>query len=95
MVRKQECLADRAILDGYVAQPEKREKAWTPEVEALLLRLRKEILDSLTWAPLQARAGRRYCVRAVARKSVEKKLARRFFIARPRETVLSRNCRKR
>jgi hypothetical protein len=36
------------ILDRYVAQAEKREKYWTPkEVEALLLRLRKEILACL------------------------------------------------
>jgi hypothetical protein len=36
------------ILDRYVAQAEKREKDWKPkEVEALLLRLRKEILERL------------------------------------------------
>ena len=36
------------ILDRYVAQVEKREKDWKPkEVEALLLRLRKEILQCL------------------------------------------------
>jgi hypothetical protein len=36
------------ILDRYVAQTERREKAWSPkEVEALLLKLRKEILDCL------------------------------------------------
>jgi hypothetical protein len=36
------------ILDRYVAQAEKREKDWkAKEVEALLLRLRKEILDCL------------------------------------------------
>ena len=36
------------ILDRYVAQVEKRDKDWTAkEVEALLLRLRKEILDCL------------------------------------------------
>jgi hypothetical protein len=36
------------ILDRYIAQAEKRKKAWTAEeVEALLLRLRKEILDCL------------------------------------------------
>jgi hypothetical protein len=36
------------ILDRYVAQAERREKNWSPkEVEALLLKLRKEILDCL------------------------------------------------
>jgi hypothetical protein len=36
------------ILDRYIAQAEKRDKDWKPkEVEALLLRLRKEILDCL------------------------------------------------
>ena len=36
------------ILDRYVAQAERREKDWRPkEVEALLLKLRKEILDCL------------------------------------------------
>lgn len=36
------------ILDRYVAQAERREKDWKPkEVETLLLRLRKEILDCL------------------------------------------------
>ena len=36
------------ILDRYVAQAEKREKDWKPkEVEALLLKLRKEILGCL------------------------------------------------
>lgn len=36
------------ILDRYVAQAERREKDWSPkEVEALLLKLRKEILDCL------------------------------------------------
>ena len=36
------------ILDRYVAQVEKRDKDWkAKEVEALLLRLRKEILDCL------------------------------------------------
>ncbi len=36
------------ILDRYVAQAERREKDWKPkEVEALLLKLRKEILDCL------------------------------------------------
>jgi hypothetical protein len=36
------------ILDRYIAQTEKRDKDWKPkEVEALLLRLRKEILDCL------------------------------------------------
>jgi hypothetical protein len=36
------------ILDRYVAQAEKRAKDWKPrEVEALLLRLRQEILDCL------------------------------------------------
>ena len=36
------------ILDRYVAQAERREKDWkTKEVEMLLLKLRKEILDCL------------------------------------------------
>jgi len=36
------------ILDRYIAQTEKRDKDWKPkEVEALFLRLRKEILDCL------------------------------------------------
>ncbi|HZA52815.1 MAG TPA: hypothetical protein VE616_01085 [Candidatus Udaeobacter sp.] len=36
------------ILDRYVALAERREKDWNPkEVEALLLKLRKEILDCL------------------------------------------------
>jgi hypothetical protein len=36
------------ILDRYVAQAKRREKNWSPkEVEALLLKLRKEILDCL------------------------------------------------
>ena len=36
------------ILDRYVAQAERREQNWSPkEVEALLLKLRKEILDCL------------------------------------------------
>lgn len=36
------------ILDRYVAQAERREEDWSPkEVEALLLKLRKEILDCL------------------------------------------------
>ena len=36
------------ILDRYVAQAERREKDWNPkEAEALLLKLRKEILDCL------------------------------------------------
>jgi hypothetical protein len=36
------------ILDRYVAQAQRREKDWNPkEVEALLLKLRKEILDCL------------------------------------------------
>jgi hypothetical protein len=36
------------ILDRYVAQVERREKDWSPkEVEVLLLKLRKEILDCL------------------------------------------------
>ena len=34
------------ILDRYVAQAERREKDWKPtEVEALLLKLRQEILQ--------------------------------------------------
>jgi hypothetical protein len=36
------------ILDRYVARAERREKDWkAKEVEALLLKLRKEILDCL------------------------------------------------
>jgi len=36
------------ILDRYVAQAERREKDWkAKEVEMLLLKLRKEILDCL------------------------------------------------
>jgi hypothetical protein len=36
------------ILDRYVAQVERRERDWRPkEVETLLLKLRKEILDCL------------------------------------------------
>jgi hypothetical protein len=36
------------ILDRYVAQAERREQDWRPkEVEALLLKLREEILDCL------------------------------------------------
>jgi hypothetical protein len=36
------------ILDRYVALAEKRDKTWSPkEVEALLLKLRKEVLDCL------------------------------------------------
>jgi hypothetical protein len=36
------------ILDRYVAQAERREKDWRPkEVESLLLKLRKEVLDCL------------------------------------------------
>jgi hypothetical protein len=36
------------ILDRYVAQAERRQKDWSAkEVEALLLKLRKEILDCL------------------------------------------------
>lgn len=39
------------ILDRYVAQAERREKAWSPrEVEALLLKLREEVLDCLKYA---------------------------------------------
>jgi hypothetical protein len=37
-----------AILDRYVAKAQKREKDWSPaEVEALLLKLRDELLDCL------------------------------------------------
>jgi hypothetical protein len=37
-----------AILDRYVAKAQKRAKAWSPaEVEALLLKLREEVLDCL------------------------------------------------
>jgi len=36
------------ILDRYVAQAERREKNWWPkEVEALLLKLREEVLQCL------------------------------------------------
>ncbi|HLO00624.1 MAG TPA: hypothetical protein VK208_19350 [Pyrinomonadaceae bacterium] len=36
------------ILDRYVAIAQKRQKDWSPaEVEALLLKLREEVLDSL------------------------------------------------
>ena len=36
------------ILDRYVAKAQKHQKDWSPaEVEALLLRLREEVLDSL------------------------------------------------
>jgi hypothetical protein len=36
------------ILDRYVAQAERRKKDWSAkEIEALLLKLRKEILDCL------------------------------------------------
>ena len=36
------------ILDRYVALVEKRERSWSPkEVEALLLRLREEVLQCL------------------------------------------------
>ena len=36
------------ILDRYVAQAERREKNWRPkEVEALLLKLREEVLQCL------------------------------------------------
>jgi hypothetical protein len=36
------------ILDRYVALAERREKDWPPkEVEALMLKLREEILDCL------------------------------------------------
>jgi hypothetical protein len=36
------------ILDRYVARTERRQKDWRPkEVEALLLKLREEILDCL------------------------------------------------
>jgi hypothetical protein len=36
------------ILDRYVAKAQKRQKDWSPaEVEALLLKLREEVLDSL------------------------------------------------
>jgi len=37
-----------AILDRYVAKVERREKQWSArEVEALLLKLREEVLDCL------------------------------------------------
>lgn len=37
-----------AILDRYVAKVERRKKDWSPtEVEALILKLREEILDCL------------------------------------------------
>ncbi|HEY7555016.1 MAG TPA: hypothetical protein VIH18_09410 [Candidatus Binatia bacterium] len=36
------------ILDRYVAQAERRKKDWSPaEIEVMLLKLRKEILDCL------------------------------------------------
>ena len=36
------------VLDRYVALAEKRERAWSPkEVEALLLKLREEVLQCL------------------------------------------------
>jgi hypothetical protein len=36
------------ILDRYVAKTQKRQKDWSrSEVEALLLKLREEVLDSL------------------------------------------------
>jgi hypothetical protein len=36
------------ILDRYVAKAQKRQKHWSPaEVEALLLKLRDEVLDCL------------------------------------------------
>ena len=36
------------ILDRYVAQAQKRQKDWSPaEVEALLLKLRDEVLNCL------------------------------------------------
>ncbi|MBI2532679.1 MAG: hypothetical protein HYW03_10785 [Deltaproteobacteria bacterium] len=37
-----------AILDRYVAQVQRRKKDWRPaEIEALLLKLREEVLDCL------------------------------------------------
>lgn len=37
-----------AILDRYVARVQRRKKDWNPaEIEALLLKLREEILDCL------------------------------------------------
>jgi hypothetical protein len=39
------------ILDRYVAQAKKREKDWSArEVEALLLKLREEVLDCLKYS---------------------------------------------
>ncbi|HYA27251.1 MAG TPA: hypothetical protein VEI95_00430 [Acidobacteriota bacterium] len=36
------------ILDRYVAQVQKRQKDWSPaEIEALLLKLREEVLNCL------------------------------------------------
>jgi hypothetical protein len=40
-----------SILDRYVAQAERREKNWqAKEVEALLLKLREEVLQCLKWS---------------------------------------------
>jgi len=37
-----------AILDRYVAQVQRRKKDWSPaDIEALLLKLREEVLDCL------------------------------------------------
>ena len=47
-VSKMNVLLIEAILDRYVAQVERREKQWSArEVEALLLKLREEVLDCL------------------------------------------------
>lgn len=48
------------ILDRYVAKAQKRDKDWPPrEVEALLLRLREEVLDCLKAAPPASGQARR------------------------------------
>jgi len=47
-VLKMNVLLIEAILDRYVAKVERREKQWSArEVEALLLKLREEVLDCL------------------------------------------------
>ena len=46
--RNMSALLIEPILDRYVALVEKRERNWTPkEVEALLLKLREEVLQCL------------------------------------------------
>lgn len=47
-VAKMNVLLIEAILDRYVARVQRRKKDWNPaEIEALLLKLREEILDCL------------------------------------------------